>query len=198
MFVVWRSCSLDEPSTDVMFNKKIILRDSSGREAYTPEKGFGAAVEFCSTGSSGTQFYIRRGADPAKNRKDGCVKYSNRIVLALSGNSGKTSNCGWYGCRKLQIFDTQVKMGHQGNNPNLDDKGDLAVSNFYLRPPGGQKDLDDTCIQFGQDVVLTDSSTTSNTYNCGWYGCRKGQVKNNQLVFGHNGKAPSATFTFSN
>jgi cathepsin B len=56
---------------------------------------------------------------------------------------------------------------------------------FYIRPaPNGAKGAPG-CVKFNWKVKLATSANAGNTANCGWYGCRVGQVKDRHLTVNH-------------
>lgn len=114
---------------------------------------------------------------------DGCVKYGDKIILAFTGDSGHSENCGWYGCRVAYMDDTTTFLAfdHGGDTPEA----------FYLRPPANSGRTG--CVNFGDDVVIAQTPDTGNNQitGCGWYGCRVAYMSSDQrMKFTHGGSDP--------
>jgi hypothetical protein len=167
--------------SSVMYHSRILLQTADNQEVYG-ENTVPGKVEVRGKGA-GTRFYIRR-PDPDRSRADGCVKYNDQLILAMTKESYKTGNCGWYGCRRLEINDKLVQIA----------KTDIKASRLWVRAPLGQKRSG--CVKVGDAVVLSSSAQTYNSGNCGWYGCRKLQFGKHAVEMGHKGKKASVTFKF--
>lgn len=90
------------------------------------------------------------------------IKYGDRVVLALTPQSANTSNCGFYGCRVANVVNQNLSFDHGGKKP----------FSFYLRPPINGPKKNGDYIQFGDGVILAQTSQSANTSDCGFYGCR--------------------------
>ncbi len=88
------SRSLRVAQPNVMYHSRIVLQTADNQEVYGENKAPGK-VEVRGKGA-GTRFYVRR-SHPDASRANGCVKYNDQIILAITKEGYKTGNCGWYG-----------------------------------------------------------------------------------------------------
>ena len=124
--------------------------------------------------------------------KDCRIRYGDRVVIAKSSENNKTDNCGWYGCRVAKLEnDKPYKM--------LLQHGNEAPNGFYFRSPVGGNKKDGDIINYGDKVVIAQSSKNENTSNCGWYGCRVASMEgktasDSYMKFGHGNDKPQSFY----
>ena len=96
------------------------------------------------------------------------LKYGDVIVLTNQSNTGYINN---------SVF----KFG-------------TTKTNLYIRPPPGENQQG-KAIKYGDTVCIASSASSSNTNDCGWWGCSVASVNTytNQMEFGPGG---STTTTF--
>lgn len=125
-------------------------------------------------------FYLRQ--DPAESYAQSCVVWGDKVTLAYSSQGYQTSDCGWYGCRVAKLNDDQdgITFGH----------GLTAPTSFYVRPPADESASG--CVTSTDELVLAYSSSSGDTSDCGWYGCRVLQYDDSSaLVVKHGNDDPT-------
>lgn len=114
------------------------------------------------------------------------LQWGDQVFIAGSSDNGYSSNCGWYGCRVgFMDDDRALDLSH-----GLDDP-----TSFYLRQDPFES-YGDTCVEWGDKVVLAYSADTAESSNCGWYGCRVAMLNDDQdgLKFGHGSDEPTSFY----
>lgn len=89
------------------------------------------------------------------------------------------------------VFTNQSKTGYINNSVF---KFGTTKTNMYIRPPPGENQQG-KAIKYGDTVCIASSASSSNTSDCGWWGCSVASVntRTNQMEFGPGG---STTTTF--
>lgn len=133
--------------------------------------------------SATTGFYLRplSFTDPG-----GPIKYGDQVVIAAS-NVSISSSCGVWGCKVASMNTSNYLMEFtSGINP------------FYFQPPIGSKYNIGDVIMYNNPVTIAFSSDTTNTSNCGWYGCYVAKLNRSKKIefsMGKNGKDNKTSFT---
>ena len=150
----------------------------------------GSTMEF-KHGSSKTIFYLRPRVGGSQKNGD-VIKYGDQVAISANNwpankYQGKVHGCGWYGCRTAYVSDDRtMKFTHGKNDPKL----------FYIRPKIGSEQKNGDNFKFNDHFVLAYTGENNNTSNCGWYGCRVGQMVDNNgahyLQFNHGGSSPAS------
>jgi len=141
-------------------------------------------IRFRNGGNFPTAYWVR---PKVGSGSKGCVMYGGQIVLAYTPESNQHKDCGWYGC-KVSNYNGQghgtIKFDHGNDRPTA----------FYVRPKVGSGL--EGCVQYGDQIVLAYGPSSGDTSNCGWYGCRVGNYKEEErtIIFGHGKNAPSAYY----
>jgi hypothetical protein len=137
--------------------------------------------EFSTTATSG--FYLRplSFTDPP-----GPIKYGDQVVIAAS-NISLASQCGIWGCKVASM-----------NTANYLMEFTSGVNSFYFQPPIGSKFNIGDPIMYNNAVTIAFSSDTTDTSNCGWYGCYVAKLNtSNKIEFtmGQKGRGNKSSFT---
>ncbi len=137
--------------------------------------------EFSKTATTG--FYLRPLAFTDPN---GPIKYGDQVVIAAS-NTSLSSSCGIWGCKVASM-----------NTENYLMEFTSGVNSFYFQPPIGSKFNIGDPIMYNNAVTIAFSSDTTNTSNCGWYGCyvaKLNRSKKIEFMMGKKGKDNKTSFT---
>lgn len=137
--------------------------------------------EFSKSATSG--FYLR---PLSFTDSGGPIKYGDQVVIAAS-NTSLSSPCGIWGCKVASM-----------NTENYLMEFTSGVNSFYFQPPIGSKFNIGDPIMYNNSITIAFSSDTTDTSNCGWYGCYVAKLnRHNKLEFsmGKNGKDNKTSFT---
>lgn len=137
--------------------------------------------EFSKNASTG--FYLRplSFTDPG-----GPIKYGDQVIIAAS-NISLSSPCGIWGCKVASMNTSNYLMEFTS-----------GTNSFYFQPPIGSKFNIGDPIMYNNAVTIAFSSDTTNTDNCGWYGCYVAKInasKKIEFAMGKNGKDNKNSFT---
>lgn len=137
---------------------------------------------------------------PTKAANDFPEGWHSEKFTVVDGRRGLVGLHSPYYNRFVQIEDTEIRGSGSLNSYQLSELSDKLV----LTPAGGstfaifnpthgkylQIDAVGTgCVSYGHRVVIAQSSDAGKN-QCGWYGCRVGDMINNKMYFGHGGSTP--------
>jgi len=131
--------------------------------------------------------FIFRSVNHDQSQPKQPLNYTDKVIIqwaalnnggrAIDQPDGKTSNCGWYGCRVMQPPDT-----NSGRNPIFDHGGDDPAVFMLMAPPEYVKTDSNFngpiyngapfCLQYAGTLTQGADVNWGYTPNCGWFGCR--------------------------
>jgi hypothetical protein len=137
--------------------------------------------EFSKTATTG--FYLRplSFTDPPSP-----IKYGDQVVIAAS-NISISSPCGIWGCKVASMNTVNHLMEFTS-----------GIHSFYFQPPIGSTFNIGDPIMYNNAVTIAFTPDTTDTSNCGWYGCYVAKLnRSNKIEFtmGKQGKDNQSSFT---
>ena len=149
--------------------------------------GHGSSNQSASKG-----FYLRPPSDSTKSNGDN-ISYGDKVVIVYTDDPGETSNCGLYGCSVAYMNATDKIMKFLPGSTIQD-----SDKEFYLRPPSDSTKTTGENISYDDQLVIAKTSSSNNTSNCGWYGCRVAYMTLDDKImrFGHGSTNESASRGF--